>query len=118
MGSPKTVDRNAMTFVPIGWNVVLWGVKNLARAGQGIDEDGKRSSLANPMRRKRHKIQKQLQKARASCIRSRARGYQRKRRTRPRNKWPNFRRDTRMRFIHDAVDPHVTLCQVMGRYGL
>ena len=34
----------------------------------------KRSSLANPMRRKRHEIQKRLQKARASCIRSRARG--------------------------------------------
>src|SRR6516164_8754497 len=74
----------------------------------------KRSSLANPMRRKRHEIQKRLQKARASCIRSPSkRGYQRKRRTKPRNKWPNFRRGPGC-VHHDAVDPRVTLCKVMA----
>jgi hypothetical protein len=52
-----------MTFVPIGWNVVLWGVKSRLELGQGIGEDGGRSALANPMRGKRHKIQKRLQKS-------------------------------------------------------
>src|SRR5215469_8836052 len=61
MGSPKTVDRNAMTFVPIGWNVVLWGVKTRLELRQGIGEDGKAEEVANRMRGKRYKVQKRLQ---------------------------------------------------------
>jgi hypothetical protein len=56
MGSPKTVDRNAMTFVPIGWNVVLWGVKTRLELALGIGENRE----AEPMRGKRHKILKRL----------------------------------------------------------
>jgi hypothetical protein len=64
MGSPKTVDRNAMTFAPIGWNVVLWGVKTpLGGWGKYLVRMAKGSRLANPMRGKRHKIQKGLQKS-------------------------------------------------------
>ena len=48
MGSPKTVDRNAMTFVPMGWNVVLWGVKTRLELGQVIGEDGEAEQVREP----------------------------------------------------------------------
>jgi hypothetical protein len=53
-----------MTFVAIGWNIVPWGVKTLARAGTR-NWRGWRSGarLANPMRGKRQKIQKRLRKS-------------------------------------------------------
>ena len=48
MGSPKTVDRNAMTFVPMGWNAVLCGVKTRLELGQGIVEDGEAEQVSEP----------------------------------------------------------------------
>ena len=48
MGSPKTVDRNVTTFAPIGWNVVLWGVKTRLELGQVIGEDGEAEQVSEP----------------------------------------------------------------------
>jgi len=35
-----------MTFVPIGWNVVPWGIKTRLELGQGIAEDGEAKEIS------------------------------------------------------------------------
>ena len=40
--------RNATTFVPIGRNVALWGVKSRLEHGQVIREDGEAEQLGEP----------------------------------------------------------------------
>jgi hypothetical protein len=42
------VARNATTFVPIGRNVALWGVKSRLEHGQVIREDGEAGQLGEP----------------------------------------------------------------------
>jgi len=82
----------------------------------GIDEDGEaEGSLANPMREKR--LQKN-RKAKPAPSGAAQEGYWRKRQMRRRDEWPNFRRGYPDAFIHDAVDPRVTLCRVMGTLAL
>jgi hypothetical protein len=47
MGSPKTVDRNAMTFVAIGWSLGFRGVKmrlNLQDQSEWIHDEGRASA--------------------------------------------------------------------------
>jgi len=63
------VDRNAMTFVPIGWNVVLWGVKTWLELGQVIGEDNEAEQVSES---KRHKIQKGLQKSQSQMLEPKA----------------------------------------------
>ena len=66
MGSPKTVDRNAMTFVSIGWSVGFCGVKmrvELAGPSESIHKDeGSRIGLTNQTRASVTKFRKQSQK--------------------------------------------------------
>jgi hypothetical protein len=70
MGTLKTVDRNAMTFVPIGGTWALWGVKIAVElAGPkriGSTRDAHR--LNEPNVGSGHKVQKQLQKSGVGCI--------------------------------------------------
>jgi hypothetical protein len=113
------VDTNAMTFVPIGWNVVSWGVKSRLEHGQVIREDGGAEQLgeANAAQASRNPeaAKEEPEPAALGAVQE---GYQRKRRMKPRNKRPNFRGGTPDALIHDGVNPRVTLCKVMGRYGL
>jgi hypothetical protein len=37
-----------MTFVPMGWNAVLCGVKTRLELGQGIVEDGEAEQVSEP----------------------------------------------------------------------
>ena len=79
-----------MTFVPIGWNVVLWGVKTRLELGQGIAEDCEAEEIREPQRgASLTKSRSGYRRGRASSSRSCARGYWRKRRTKRRDKWPN-----------------------------
>jgi hypothetical protein len=78
MGSPKTVDRNAMTFVPIGWNVVPSGVKTRLELGQGIGDDSETQQVSEPNAGKRHKIQNGLQNSRSQMEAAKARGRQKR----------------------------------------
>jgi hypothetical protein len=119
MGSPKTVDRNATTFVPIGWSVGFCGVKmRVELAGpKRIDSQGPGSRIGlinEPNAGSRHKVHKQLQTARASCIREPYKTISEETAKETTKQMAELGERYPDAFIHDAVDPRVTLCKVMA----